>query len=115
MGVYMYQAALWCEDCGNAIRARLDAEGKAPQDPEDEYSFDSDDYPKGPYSDGGGEADTPQHCDGCGTFLENDLTSEGAEYVREACQSDRASGRLDSVALTEWAPFYDVPGPDDDD
>jgi len=28
----------------------------------------------GPYPDGGGEADAPQHCGGCGVFLENPLT-----------------------------------------
>jgi hypothetical protein len=28
-----------------------------------ESDYDSEDLPKGPYADGGGEADTPQHCD----------------------------------------------------
>ena len=115
MDVFMYQAALWCEDCGNAIRARLDTEGSAPEDSDDECSWDSDDYPKGPYTDGGGEADCPQHCDGCGAFLENDLTDDGRDYVLDLCLADRERGRLDSVALTQWAPFYDVPLPDEDE
>jgi hypothetical protein len=34
-----------------------------------ESDYDSDDLPKGPYAQGGGEADTPQHCEGCGQFL----------------------------------------------
>lgn len=48
MYVYMYQAALHCEACGIAICERLDAEGKAPTNPSDEWSYDSSDYPKGP-------------------------------------------------------------------
>jgi hypothetical protein len=42
-----------------------------------ESDYDSDDLPKGPYADGGGEADTPQHCDDCRRFLENPLTGDG--------------------------------------
>ncbi len=60
-----------------------------------ESDYDSDEHPKGPYSDGGGESDSPQHCASCGTFLENPLTDEGVEYVRE-------SGNR------EWADFYDI-------
>jgi hypothetical protein len=128
MQVYMYQAALYCEACGEAIRERLTAEGKAPSNPEDEHSFDSGDFPKGPYPEGGGEADCPQHCDACGLFLENALTADGLDYVREAILRTRAkreyrqqrdpSGHLNliadrlahvgegSVALDVWEPFY---------
>jgi hypothetical protein len=95
--VYMYNADLWCSECGRAIKKRIRAEGHAPKTPSDESSFDSDEYPKGPFSDGGGEADSPQHCgagedclepyvlkDGSkvGKFLGNDLTAEGEEYVK---------------------------------
>ena len=66
MDVYIFQAALWCEECGEAIRGRLTESGNAPGDAEDEGSYDSDDFPKGPFPDGGGEADTEQCCDGCG-------------------------------------------------
>src|SRR5215467_8720050 len=38
---------------------------------------------EGPYPDDGREADTPQHCDTCGVFLENPLTTEGYRYVNE--------------------------------
>ena len=37
----------------------------------------------GPLPDGGGEADTPQHCAHCGVFLENPLTQDGVKYVVE--------------------------------
>lgn len=81
MNVYVFQAALLCEACGEAARA--DTPTPAGYDADCESSWDSDDYPKGPYSDGGGEADCPQHCDHCNTFLENPLTSDGEEYVRD--------------------------------
>ena len=71
MDAYIYQAALLCEDCGEAKRVELTKAGKAPADPEDEYSYDSDDFPKGPYPDGGGESDYEEHCDSCGTELDN--------------------------------------------
>lgn len=111
MNVYMFQAALYCEACGESIIERLTAEGKAPAHPSDEYSFDSDEYPKGPYPDGGGEADSPSHCD-CGpyclnaetigrltvgAFLENPLTSDGYNYVRQ-------SGRSKLALL--WKKYY---------
>lgn len=125
MEVYMYAADLYCEDCGEAIRESLDAEGKKPEDPSDECTFDSDDYPKGPYLDGGGESDSPCHCgsgedcvnaivlpDGrkVGAFLENPLTGDGIDYVKEAiregCESKTRSGS--SVARHVWAEFYDL-------
>jgi hypothetical protein len=36
MLVYVYRAALYCEDCGASIRAELAADGKAPTDPDNE-------------------------------------------------------------------------------
>jgi hypothetical protein len=95
MKAYIYQADIYCEDCGQAIKTELDKAGKTPADPDDEYTFDSDEYPKGPYSDGGGEADSPQHCADCHTFLENPLTSDGREYVRENSRP-------------EWDSFYEI-------
>ena len=113
MNAYIYQAALYCEDCGRAIRRRLKAEGFAPENPADECSYDSDEFPKGPFSDGGGEADSPQHCDSgedclnaivlserlIGAWLENELTSQGAAYVREAVE---AGGEVAEL----WAQWY---------
>ncbi len=84
MNVYMFQAALLCEDCGKATCEQLRASIQAlhPEfDEGNESSFDSDDYPKGPYSNGGGEADGPQVCDHCGTFLQNPLTPDGVTYT----------------------------------
>lgn len=95
MDAYIYAADIWCEACGKAIRKRLTKGGKRPKDWRDETTYDSDEFPKGPYDNGGGECDGPQHCasreeclepteiDGekYGRFLENDLTDEGCAYV----------------------------------
>jgi hypothetical protein len=82
MNAYIYQADIYCEDCGRAIRAELDKAGKAPEHTDDETTYDSDDYPKGPYPDGGREADSPQVCGSCGIELDNPPTEYG--YAQEA-------------------------------
>lgn len=72
---------------------------------------DSERYPQGPYPDGGGEADSPNHCDRCGIFLHNPLTSVGYGYVNEVledwllgfCPDDTTP-----VHLFNWAAEYQV-------
>jgi hypothetical protein len=91
MNAYVYRADLHCEDCARDIMARL----PKPADVDNEASFDSDDYPKGPYSEGDGESDTPSHCGSCGLFLQNPLTDDGRQYVMGA---NRA----------EWDAFYGI-------
>lgn len=97
MEIYIYQADCYCKECGETIRTKLTAEGKAPEKPDDERSYDSDYFPKGPFPDGGGEADTVQHCacgEDClnalelegrkyGAWLENDLTTDGLNWLKE--------------------------------
>jgi hypothetical protein len=90
--VYIFQADIYCEECGKAMQV-----GKP-------HSDDSGTYPQGPYPDGGGEADTPQHCGGCGEFLCNPLTGDGVEYVRDAVAQRR--GRV----WREWSDFYEIAG-----
>jgi len=114
MLVYLFYADVYCEDCGEAIKVWCKRNDCVPDDPNDEHSYDSDEYPKGPYPDGGGEADCPQHCgsgpdcvnaielsDGrnIGVWLENDLTAQGIEYVREAIQQGGEVAEL-------WAEYY---------
>lgn len=103
MDAYIYAADLYCADCGEDIRSRLTQEGKAPSDPDDETSYDSDEFPKGPFADGGGEADCPQHCGGCGAFLENPLTSDGVDYVTKAGVEPDISD-----TVREWGRFYGI-------
>lgn len=105
MNAYIFQAALLCEDCAMATREQHDSD--VPIDDRD----DSDNWPQGPYPDGGGEADCPQHCDHCGCFLENPLTSDGVEYVREKLlEHNNLTRRLNSQKplLHEWSDFYDI-------
>lgn len=105
--VYIYQAALLCEECGDKRRADLnDAFLESGADLGSDQD-DSDRYPQ-PCADGGGEADTPQHCDACGTFLENPLTSDGYAYVYQAITENIATGRGSRDVLDQWIERYDV-------
>jgi hypothetical protein len=103
--LYMFQAALYCEDCGKKLRADLDKQGKTPADPDGETTYDSDDYPKECLA---GEADTVSFCEGgadcegaitlksgrkIGAWLEEDLTDEGVKSLQESL----ANADLDPV------------------
>lgn len=110
---FAYRAALYCADCAQEIRDMITP---SPRDRDD-----SEQWPQGPYPDGGGEADCPQHCDGCGLFLENPLTDDGAEYVEsKAAEFDAPDSswaeiaeRADAAgkpALGEWVRYYLAPG-----
>lgn len=120
MNAYVYQAALYCERCGVKEREALDPYDP-PEKPDDESSYDSDDYPKGPYANGGGEADYPCHCDTCGEFLQNPLTADGDKYVREKAAAyeaaddswEQIAAKADAAghaALAQWLRFYYAPG-----
>ena len=62
-------------------------------------------HPYTSHSNGGGEADAPQHCDSCGVFLENPLTwYDGYQYVSAAIEAYEYDGYGTSVV--EWADFY---------
>ena len=120
MEVYIYAADIYCKECGEAIRKEIAEEDEfryakiTPSNPDNEWSYDSGEFPKGPYPDGGGEADCPQHCgsgpechnaielpDGTkvGAWLENELTMDGLEYVKEAI---REGGEVAEM----WNGFY---------
>ena len=101
MEVYLFQAALCCGSCAGAVKDSLRS---TPIDGDPILMADSGYYPQGPYWDGGGEADAPQCCDSCRTFLENPLTPEGYEYVREKI----ADATGDPDVLAEWREFYDI-------
>jgi hypothetical protein len=57
-----------------------------------------------------GEADTPQHCDGCGHLLQNPLTWDGRTYVEGAircCVTTRSlSAATNNAVVVDWAEFY---------
>lgn len=105
MDAYIYQADCYCRSCGEKIKEQLIASGAAGEiNINDERSYDSGDFPKGPYGDGGGESDCPQHCGACFCFLENPLTSEGYQYVRDQA-NDKTSH---SSTIKEWLDFYEI-------
>jgi len=77
---YIYKADVWCDSCAEHIMEEIRREHPelVPADPDDEYTFDSDDWPKCYLADQD-ESDSPQNCasGNCagtyGTFLENRL------------------------------------------
>jgi hypothetical protein len=90
----IYQADTWCDDCADAIKATI----QEPEDPNDESSYDSDEYPK--YMGDDESSDSPCHCasgEDClnaitlpsgrkvGMIL-GELTEDGEAYVREAIE-----------------------------
>lgn len=115
MDAYIYQADMYCTGCAEAIRCALLIHGKAPANPDDQATYDSDVYPKGPFSDAGGESDSVQHCacgEDCmepteiggelhGKFLENDLTQAGVANLNEMI---RENPRGEVVQF--WAAYY---------
>jgi hypothetical protein len=118
MKAYIYNADIYCADCARAIKQQLHAQGLRPDNYKNEAMYDSDEWPKGPLSDGGGESDSPQHCgnhDKCynpiilpngikiGCFLENPLTEEGYKYVKELLKEHTHN---DVAEL--WSKFYDI-------
>jgi hypothetical protein len=123
MDAYVYQAALWCGPCTirrlvEEKKASPGALGMQPAEPlqqivsangfTGENDYDGDDLPKGPYPSGGGEADTPQHCDGCGIFLENTLTGDGVRYVNEKLIEHARDGSGTAEVLKRWAEHYNA-------
>lgn len=57
---YIFDADVYCEECTEAIKKELKDKGFRPIHYKDETTFDSNEWPKGPYS--GEESDSPQHC-----------------------------------------------------
>ena len=109
----IYEADVWCEDCAEVIKQRIRDEGFAPEDEDDQRSYDSDEFPKD--CDVSCESDCPEHCAGgencinahefangfkCGVWLENDLTTYGVEYVKDAVRNGGCVSEL-------WAEYYD--------
>lgn len=106
MDAYVYQAALLCAGCAQARIIRVEEMAVKPRG----YPSDSNAYPQGPYPQGGGEADSPQHCDDCNLFLENPLTGDGMEYITNNILGhyrDREDGKAE--VLESWAKHYNVP------
>ena len=124
MDAYICKAGLWCGPCviKTVVAARKAAPGAIDMSPAEalqqivsangftrESHYDSEDLPKGPYVQGGGEADTPQHCEGCKQFLGNPLTSDGMLWVEGAIRdylTTRNPIAVTTDTVNEWADFY---------
>jgi hypothetical protein len=121
MDAYVYHAALWCGPCmiRRLVEEKKASPGALGMEPTealqqilssngftDESDYDSDDLPKGPYPNSGGEADSPQHCDHCGTFLRNPLTTEGYRLVNEALVNYARNGQGSKEILKQWSELY---------
>lgn len=112
---YIYNADVYCEACGEAIKADLDSKGLRPDHSDDESTYDSGDYPKGPYP--YEEADHPEHCgsgDDClepliidgekyGKFFGNPLTDEG---LKRLLRMARANEDHASELIDLWGETY---------
>ena len=116
MDAYVFNAALYCADCATDKTIELcglnnECACRDCDERRDGYD-DSERYPQGPYPNGGGEADCPQHCDSCGLFLENPLTGDGQKYVLDALAAEDewregdADHGLSSDATDVWRKFY---------
>ena len=119
MNAYIYNAALYCGEHGAAINDRIRA---ATGEPTDAMLDNSDEWVI-PTPDGGGEADTPQHCRNCGEFLENPLTDDGLRWVRlqlrilaadSCCEPNDGCNQCVGEApihLDQYAEFYGIEAP----
>lgn len=105
MNAYVYQAALLCEHCARQVMKEPIPEHVREAIAEG-LDYDSDDWPCGPYEHGGGEADSPQHCDRCHVFLENPLTADGVAYVVEYLDQIGKTHRGQYQLWQEWKAFY---------
>jgi hypothetical protein len=94
MDAYIFNADIYCADCGAEIVDECRERGIAD-------NGDSDQFPQGPYPNSGGEADCPQHCGSCHAFLENPLTGDGDAYVLSHIADDP-----ESPVVQEWREFY---------
>ena len=97
MDGYIFNADIYCEDCGVDIIDECRERGI-------DDNGDSNTYPQGPYPHGGGEADAPQHCGSCRVFLENPLTGDGDDYVLSAIADDPD---CENAVTQQWREFYD--------
>ena len=112
--MYVYRADSWCDSCGEDIRNELlESEALDPNmsdcistDPDNESSYDSDVFPKGPYP---GEAtDSPDHCASGKDCLEYiDLSEYGLDSSAPMFGAeDSRIGALLSSGLTEHGISY---------
>ena len=102
---YAYNADLYCEDCGLSIKNDLDNNNIGVNKIDPINMEDSNYYPQYVGDSGGGESDSPQHCGNCSMFLENSLTSDGENYLKEMIEEGSHNGIQDLIHA-EWKQHY---------
>jgi hypothetical protein len=115
MKIYMFEADWYCKPCGEAIRSTIDTKELEYPDPSEWHLNDSNTWPID-YDSNEGESDTPDHCAGrisalnenycgniaCDLFLERPLTEDGREYVRQLAEEGP------SEIVQQWMEYYDI-------
>jgi hypothetical protein len=103
----IYKADVYCIDCTKRISAGIQAAGFAvvrnggtTGKLSDVELLDSDNFPQTCMN---GEADSPQHCASCNEFLENPLTTDGYNWLRNECAT-----KPDSITVQMWAEYYEL-------
>ena len=123
--LYIYNAALYCQPCGEAIQGQLldetcDCSGGdcgieckpecASNIPASQgYHDDSNSWPI-EYPRGEGESDTPDHCStmDCQRFLGRRLTDDGIEYVKQTAIDDLDQHGAIGDVVQGWLDHYDI-------
>ncbi len=116
---YIYQADIYCDDCGNEIKRQCMQHERRTRDILSRR--DSEQWPQEVI--GSNESDCPQHCgagsscpnfirleDGTkvGMFLENELTQEGYEYIRDEWKEFLQFGHGNDEVLKLWLNYYGI-------
>jgi len=69
------------------------------------FAIANNDFPKGPQDED--ESDTPPHCEGCGCFLESDLTDEGAYGLLQTLERVLRGEQKCGEMLAQWVEHYE--------
>jgi hypothetical protein len=104
--VYMYDGDLYCTNCAKELKHYLETNGVAASAAgiAPALENDPDKLPQGPFS--VGESDYPDYCGNCGEFLENPLTTDGYENLRQAVEAYENEGSGDPSTMQELIDFY---------
>ena len=107
--MYIYQAECYCDDCGEEICGEIQVTGLAPENPEEQTTYDSSDYPKDVGRAEDQESDTLDLCGRCRMSLGNSLTSDGVaivlEHLREYLILDEGVGMYIRAAVLELGEY----------
>lgn len=100
---FIYKDKFYCLICCLKIQKEIDW---IPDNVNDFSSYGNDEYPHGPFVNGGGPADGPRHCRGCSAHLKNPLTELGQKAVENTVELYYKTGEGDKVKIEIWREFY---------